>query len=246
MRILFLGYERRYEILIDTLKEKNEIYTIGYDSIEGVKVGTLDNLNYYDLIVLPIKGIKNLTVYNKRVDGNIFEKFKGKVYTGVKSNIKGNVESFLDDEQIAKENTLISVEGILDKIKTFKKDIICILGYGKIGSMLYEKLKDESITFIGLKNEKNLELENSFLTSDTNKMEKIFEKCDLIINTVPYHIIPESILTKYDKLFLDIASYPYAIDIEKKDNYPFYYQQYLSIPSKYAPDRAGKILLKKF
>ena len=46
--------------------------------------------------------------------------------------------------------------------------------------------------------------------------------------------------------FLDIASTPYAVDQVKVFDYPFEYQLYSSIPSKYAPDRAGRVLLKKF
>lgn len=246
MRILFLGYERRYEVLINTLKDKNDVYTMGYSEIENVRKGSLENINFYDIIVLPMRGANNLVVDNEYIDGNVFEKFKGKVYTGVKKNIKGNVESFLDDEEIVLENTLISVEGIIDKISNLKKDTICILGYGNIGSKLYERLKKDSLVFIGVKNSKDLYLDNSFLTSDKNSLEDVFNKCDLIINTVPNHIIDDDVLKKYSKVFLDISSYPYAIDQNKLNNYPFYYQQYLSIPSKYAPDRAGKILLKKF
>lgn len=246
MRILFLGYEKRYEVLIKSLKEKNDIYVIGYDIKDQVKKGDLSNLDFYDIIVLPMRGVNNLIVDGKNINGNIFENYKGKVYTGVKKDIKGNVESFLEDEEIVLENTLISVEGILDKISDLKKDNICILGYGKIGSMLYKKLKDKNIVFIGVKKEDDLKLDNSFLTTDIKQIEKVFKKCDLIINTVPNHIIEDKILKKYNKVFLDIASYPYGVDQDKVSKYPFYYQQYLSIPSKYAPERAGKILLKKF
>ena len=244
MRILFLGYDARYEIVINTLKNKYDVYTVGYEVYEGVKKGKIDNLNIYDIVVLPIRGVKSLKEYN--VDNNILKDYKGVIYTGIKDGIENNVVSFLDDDEICLENTLISVEGIIDKIKNIKKDVICILGYGKIGSRLYNILKDKYKVYIGVKNKDDLNLENSYLTSDQEKMKDVFLKCDLIINTVPDHIISEDILKSYKGKFLDIASYPYAIDQESINNYPFTYQQYLSIPSKYDKNRAGKILLKKF
>ena len=58
--------------------------------------------------------------------------------------------------------------------------------------------------------------------------------------------IDDDILNKMRGYFLDISSSPYGIDINKINKYKLKYDLYSSIPSKYAPDRAGKILLKKF
>lgn len=246
MKILFLGKDDRYEILIETLKLKYQIYTIGYDHKIGVERGSFKDLNLYDIIVLPMSGIKNDRAGNVILPGNVLDTYKGVIYTGRRDGLKGNVESFLDDEEIVKENTNITVDGIMHKIRNVNKDSICILGYGNIGKKLYDKLKDNYLVIVGVPREQKGIINDSFVTSNKDDLKKALVNSKLIINTVPDRIIDEDILKKISGSFLDIASYPYAIDQAKIYDYPFEYQLYSSIPSKFAPDRAGKILLKKF
>lgn len=246
MKILFLGKEDRYKILIDTLRHKNDIYTVGYDDIVGVKRGSLKDINMYDIIVLPMSGIKNNRANNVVLMGDGLNNYKGLIYTGRKEGIKGNVESFLDDIEIKEENTNITVDGIMHKIRNINKDSICILGYGNIGKKLYNKLKDKYLVIVGVTEEEKGIINDSFVTSDKNALRRVLVSSKLIINTVPDNFISDDILNKITGSFLDIASSPYAIDQSKIYNYPFEYQLYSSIPSKYDPDRAGKILLKKF
>lgn len=246
MKILFLGKDDRYKIVIDTLKVKNDIFTIGYDDIKGVKKGKYSNINDYDIIVLPMSGIKKGRASNVVLQPNILDEYKGIIYTGVTEGLKGNVESFLDDKEIRDENTLITVDGIMHKIRNMCKDSICILGYGNIGSKLYERLNDKYKVVVGVEDKDKGILENSFLTSNKEELKKVLINSNLIINTVPKRIIDEDILKQVQGSFLDIASSPYAVDQVKVFDYPFEYQLYSSIPAKYAPDRAGKVLLKKF
>ena len=245
MKILFIGYDARYKIVIDTLKIKNDVYTLGYDDY-NVCVGSLNSINDYDIVVLPMSGIKNGYASNVEVDSRIFDDYNGIIYTGIKKGISGNVESFLDDKEICYENTMITVDGIMDRIKDIDKVIICILGYGNIGSKLYDKLKDDYKVIVGVKEDEVGCVNNSFSTSNKNDLEYYLTSSDLIINTVPLNIIDKDILNKITGYFLDIASYPYGINEKDRDKYNLKYDLYSSIPSKYAPIKAGKILLKKF
>lgn len=246
MKILFIGYDARYEVVIDTLKEKNDVYTLGYADDYNVGVGNLNNINDYDIVVLPMSGIKNGYASNVEVDINILNNYKGTIYTGVKNGLKGNVESFLDDKEICMKNTIITVDGIMDRIKNIDKVIICILGYGNIGSMLYDRLKNDYKVMVGVKDNEVGCVSNSFSTSNKKDLEYVLISSDLIINTVPSNIIDDYILEGITGYFLDIASYPYGINEKDRDKYNFKYDLYSSIPSKYAPLKAGKVLLKKF
>ena len=134
----------------------------------------------------------------------------------------------------------------MDRISSIDKVIICILGYGNIGSMLYDRLKDNYKVIVGVKEDEVGIVKDSFSTSNKKDLEYYLKSSDLIINTVPSHIIDEDILGSINCYFLDIASYPYGVDKTKITNYKFKYDLYSSIPSKYAPIKAGKILLKKF
>lgn len=245
MKILFIGYDARYKIVIDTLKIKNDVYTLGYDDY-NVCVGSLNSINDYDIVVLPMSGIKNGYASNVEVDSRIFDDYNGIIYTGIKKGISGNVESFLDDKEICYENTMITVDGIMDRIKDIDKVIICILGYGNIGSKLYDKLKDDYKVIVGVKEDEVGYISNSFSTSNKKDLEYYLTSSDLIINTVPLNIIDKDILNKITGYFLDIASYPYGINEKDRDKYNLKYDLYSSIPSKYAPLKAGKVLLKKF
>ena len=246
MKILFLGNDKRYDILLDILKEKYDVYAIDYEYRNDIKKGDISSLNVYDIIVLPMSGIKDNKVGNIRIDKSIFDSYRGIIYTGIKKNLRGNIISFLDDEDIVLENTLITVDGIIDRIKDINRNNICILGYGNIGYKLYNKICKEYNVYIGVKDKGEDILNCSFITSNYKDMEKIIMSSDLVINTVAANIIPSYILSKYKGYFLDIASAPYAINQEDINNYSFEYELYSSIPSKYDPKRAGKILLKKF
>ena len=59
MKILFIGYDARYKIVIDTLKLKNDVYTLGYEDTDNVGVGSPNSINDYDIVVLRMCGIKN-------------------------------------------------------------------------------------------------------------------------------------------------------------------------------------------
>lgn len=245
MKILFLGYDARYKVLISLLSNKYEIDSIGYNN-SNKSVSDIKSINDYSIIVLPMSGIKDNYASNVLVPNNLLDNYTGLIYTGNTKGLKGNVESFLSDKEIVHNNTIITVDGIMDRISGIDKVIICILGYGNIGSMLYDRLKDNYKVIVGVKEDEVGVVKDSFSTSNKKDLEYYLKSSDLIINTVPSHIIDEKILSSINCYFLDIASFPYGVDENKVNNYKFKYDLYSSIPSKYAPIKAGKILLKKF
>ena len=245
MKILFLGYDARYEVLINLLSNKYEIDSIGYSN-SNKSVSDIKNINDYKIIVLHMPGIKNNYASNVLIPDNLLDNYTGLIYTGNTKGLKGNVESFLSDKEIVHNNTIITVDGIMDRISSIDKVIICILGYGNIGSMLYDRLKDNYKVKVGVKEDEVGVVKDSFSTSNKKDLEYYLKSSDLIINTVPSHIIDEDILECINCYFLDIASFPYGVDENKVKNYKFKYDLYSSIPSKYAPIKAGKMLLKKF
>ena len=245
MKILFLGYDARYEVLISILSNKYEIDSIGYNN-SNKSVSNIKNINDYSIIVLPMSGIKNNYASNVLIPDNLLDNYTGLIYTGNTKGLKGNVESFLSDKEIVHNNTIITVDGIMDRISSIDKVIICILGYGNIGSMLYERLNNDYKVVVGVKEDEIGVVKDSFSTSNKKDLEYYLKSSDLVINTVPSHIIDEDILGSINCYFLDIASFPYGVDETKITNYKFKYDLYSSIPSKYAPIKAGKILLKKF
>ncbi len=142
------------------------------------------------------------------------------------------------------------MNGVIDDIKNRKNDCICILGYGTLGKMLYLKLKNAGIkTYVISRPKKEIysdKVKNFYPLSSQNIIE-VFRIADIIINTIPFNIIPEEALkTNKVPYILDIASFPYGInqDIINKYKNSIEYNLYLGIPSIFAPKEASDILLK--
>ena len=87
----------------------------------------------------------------------------------------------------------------------------------------------------------------NFYPLESQNIVSVFKVCDIVINTIPYNIIPEEAIScEYVPYILDIASSPYGINKEILEKYEdkIEYNIYSGIPSKFAPKEASDILLK--
>lgn len=277
MNLLFIGGDMRYIKIIQDLKDKNNIKTIGYDDIIFANVEKFDinkdDISNIDIIVLPINGIKedysvdSMFSKNKvNIPKDLFYKckdktqiFTGKINSTLESMINDNivVNNLLDDYDVKRGNSLITVEGIIENLmnnrdgKTIYNSNIVVLGYGNIGKPLVYVLNHLGANLkVGVKEyEDYIALFKSrigaFDTSITSDMEDNIINADIIINTVPKHVIPTTIIDRINDncYILDISSPPYGFDKNdvKKKNY-FIYSK---IPSKYSPVSSGMLLEKK-
>lgn len=123
------------------------------------------------------------------------------------------------------------------------------MGYGNLGKAIYLRLKENKTKTYVLARPNDVifqdKVENYYELTDKNIIET-FENSDIVINTIPSNIIPESALkTKNKPYILDIASYPYGINEDMVKSYKdkINYKLYLGIPSIYAPKKASEILL---
>lgn len=140
--------------------------------------------------------------------------------------------------------------GVIADIKDRKNDTICVLGYGKLGKELYSRLKHTHVKTYVISRPKELifkdKVENFYPLSSQNVLE-VFNICDIVVNTIPYNIIPEEAMSLKNKPYiLDIASSPYGVshDLISKYKDKINYRLYLGIPSVFAPKEASEILLK--
>ena len=234
IQVLCFGQDPRFNVIINELRKKYSV-----DVSCNLKI----DVKKYDMIILPMKGVNEEFV----------ELLKGSkkscvIYTGLIGGLKSldrEVISFLDDEYIREENDNITVDGIMDYIKDINYHNVCLLGYGHIGKKLYKKLDNVMVGVIEVCDK--LELgENSFYTNDKDKMKDVLKNSDLVINTVPKNIIDYDMVKDLKCMILDIASKPYGLNQDIVKNSNLNYFLYSGIPSKYDPERAGKILLKKF
>ena len=128
--------------------------------------------------------------------------------------------------------------------------MFALFGYGKLGKELYWRLTDSGVKTFIISRPKELiyndKVINYYPITNKNILE-VFKVCDIVINTIPYNIIPEEVFSaEYVPYILDIASFPYGVnqEIVKKYKDLKTYKLYLGIPSKFAPKEASDILLK--
>lgn len=266
MNILFLGGDKRYKFMMYNLAKNHSVHSLGFKDIDNnIHVEDISNLSLaeFDIILLPMGGISDNGKIKTEtgmlyLPDNLFNSLKKdvKIFTGIKTKKllelvpEKNIISFLDYKEVEDINNHLTVDGVIDDIKNRTKDIVCILGYGKLGKELYLRFKENGMVPFVISRPKELiyndKVENYYPLSVQNIIE-IFKVCDIMINTIPYNIIPEEALLLNNKPYiLDIASYPYGIneDIVKKYQDKINYKLYLGIPSVFAPKKASEILLK--
>lgn len=262
MKILFLGGDKRYKYMMMDLCEEDDIYQIGFDiQNENIHEFEMSNLSDFDIILFPISGINsNMEIKsekgNIKLEEDMFKTLNSEtlVFTGLKTEKlleiipKEQTISFLDDEEVESKNNELTVDGTIEDIRDRKNDSICILGYGNLGKELYLRLTNACINTYVVSRPKELiykdKVKNYYPLNSQNIIE-VFKNCDIVINTIPYNIIPEEAVSdNYVPYILDIASAPYGINQELVKKYKLNYNLYLGIPSKFAPKEAADILLK--
>ena len=135
-------------------------------------------------------------------------------------------------------------------LKINEKIVFVYQVIGKLGKEIYLRLKHKNIkTYVVSRPKEQILNDNvkEFYPLNSENIIEVFNKSDVVINTIPSNIIPEEALnTKNKPYILDIASYPYGINEEiiKKYKNKINYNLYLGIPSKFAPKKASEILLE--
>ncbi|MCI8310593.1 MAG: NAD(P)-binding domain-containing protein, partial [Clostridia bacterium] len=254
--------DKRYKYMMEDLCNNDNVYQIGFN-IQNLNIHEMkdNDISKFDIILFPMNGInENMEVKsekgNIKLDEDIFKTLNNDalVFTGLKTPKllelipKEQIISFLDDEEVEEKNNSLTVDGTIEDIKDRKNDSVCILGYGNLGKELYLRLSHAGINTYVISRPKELiykdKVKNYYPLSSQNITE-VFKICDIVINTIPYNVIPEdAVSASYVPYILDIASAPYGINQNLVKKYPINYNLYLGIPSKFAPKEAADILLK--
>ena len=151
----------------------------------------------------------------------------------------------LKDESYTIANAKITVEGIIKylientKISIFNSKIL-VLGYGRIGKILCNVLKNFSENIYCMPNdviEMELLKANAINVILNDNLEKFLEKFEIIINTVPKLILTEKKLnlTNKEVFILDVASKPGGIDRDFAEKNNINYLWKLGIPAEISP-----------
>ncbi len=249
--------------MIGIIKTLDKRYDYLYEFLNKEVIYSDDIHSFFqiDTLIIPPLGADYLLFF-KHTNISLNEIFLQNPYlktivTGLKSkeliafcethNIK--LLSFLDDEEVVRENAKFTAEACIrlmsEKLDCSLKDLsILILGYGNISYYLNEMLNiyDSNVTIYS-KDATELKLAK---LSKIKVLEEIddLSHFDCIINTIPKTIMNkenlDTILTK--QILIELASYPYGINIEylkQKNNEVLLYQ---GLPGKVVPKSGAKLI----
>lgn len=255
MKILIIGGDERFISLENTLREnKFNTETLFLNSNDK----NIDNINDFDLIILPIPFLKNNYLNSPFIDEKIpfknimslIKDFKGKIIGGLCKNsekyfldLNLDFENILKDEIFTLTNAIITAEGTIKKLieespKSLFELKISITGYGRVSRALSRRLNPLCRELTVYNNYPSINFTHAKIDNikirDLLKFKEEALKFNIIINTIPSLIINKNIIDtlKKDTLILDLSSMPGGVDFEYAKEKNIKTIHYLGVPSK--------------
>lgn len=263
---LVLGGDLRQFYLAENLKKNENSREVYFSGDSGFSLE--EAMEKSDIIICPIpftKDKKNIFSMHG-IEGLDIEKFlncvtsKHTIWGGViPQNIKCELKEkniryfdFMEDEEVSVNNAVATAEGtIAEAIRLSTKNLhnskCLVLGYGRCGKVLAQKLKalDAHVT-IGGRNDQKLAYAFAFglETINLKNLESIINKFDFIFNTVPELIVNKNFidLMKKDVVLIDISSAPGGVDFDYCKKLGINANLCLGLPGKFSPETSANIL----
>ena len=124
---------------------------------------------------------------------------------------------------------------------------ILVIGFGRIGKVLSHRLRGLGAeVYVSARShyDRAWTLAYGYKPLDTYKLGGLLSGFDVIINTVPAHVLDENLLREVKKstLLLDLASKPGGIDFASAAGLGLHVIWALSLPGEAAPITSGAII----
>lgn len=156
-------------------------------------------------------------------------------------------------DEFAILNALPTAEGAVEvAMREFEGTVAgsrCLItGYGRIGKVLAEMLKNlKAKVTVSARKPSDMAFAQAFGYDEinTNKLSEV-RNFDLVFNTVPNMIFDRELLSNTDKntIIIDLASLPGGVDFEAAHALGIDAVRALALPGKCAPKTAGEIIKK--
>lgn len=233
------------EIEIDnSLTKKNfEAIVFGIPSFDGKgKINCpLSSRNYFLADVIEPCG-----------DAKIFCAMASNFEKAFMREYKAAFTDYFACERLCMPNSLLTAEGALrvfldnSEITVFNSNL-CVTGYGRIGKLLSEKLKalGANVT-VYARSEKSL-AEAECMGFRAISLDKFisFSNFDCVFNTVPSVLFDKRFAKDVTKTkYIELASSPGGLDEDAKKLFGQNYVPAPSLPGRYIPKSAGRIIGK--
>lgn len=222
-----------------------------------------------DVMILPVPSVRadgsintpfsdECTVLDDELIGILIKKpvfiaMKDKFLKAYPQFEKAEIFDYAAKDEFAILNALPTAEGAVEvAMNKFEGTIAgsrCLItGYGRIGKVLAEMLKNmKAEVTVSARKPSDMAFAQAFGYDEinTNKMSDV-RNFDLVFNTVPSMIFNRELLLNTDKntIIIDLASLPGGVDFEAAHILGIDAVRALALPGKCAPKTAGEIIKK--
>lgn len=183
----------------------------------------------------------------------IFIAMKDKFLKAYPQLENAEIFDYAEKDEFAILNALPTAEGAVEvAMKNFEGTVAgsqCLItGYGRIGKVLAEMLKNlKADVTVSARKPSDLAFAQAFGYDgiNTNRLSEV-RNFDLVFNTVPSMIFDRELLSNTDKntIIIDLASLPGGVDFEAAHTLGIDAVRALALPGKCAPKTAGEIIKK--
>lgn len=267
-----IGGDKRQLFLAKSIYDSG--YTVmlgGFDRLKST--GTLvlcdikSSAEKSDVIILPVPSVRTDGSINTPfsddctvLDDELIEiMLKKPVFVAMKDRFlkaypqfeNAELYDYAAKEEFAILNALPTAEGALEvAMKQYEGTVAgsrCLItGYGRIGKVLAEMLKNHKADVtVSARKSSDMAFAQAFgyKKLNTNKLSCI-RNFDLVFNTVPSLIFDRELLENTDKntIIIDLASLPGGVDFEAAQKLGIDAVRALALPGKCAPKTAGEII----
>ncbi len=269
--IVIIGGDKRQKYLKEYLCEKGyDIYSYGLfdwdddtDKLKGI-------IGEDSAVILPLPATRNdktiVMPFSKReISIDRLLSFLGKdnlVFGGI---IKGELLSrlreteipFIDyyDTEFIEKNAVLTAFGTL-KILLEHIDFAlplgkyAVTGFGRVAretTALLTALSCDVTVFARNASQREDAMIKGCKAEPLNDLKYCSHKYDIVINTIPSHVIGENTIKNMNKSckIIELASAPYGLDFDMARKYSIDVVKAFGLPGKYTPKTAGEIIGKK-
>lgn len=155
----------------------------------------------------------------------------------------------LKDEELAVKNASLCGEGaLLYAISSSDKSLLysnCLItGFGRIGKTsanIFKNICAKTYVYARKETDRSYIMSYGYIPVSNENLKNEIENIDIVINTVPYMIFDESIISnmKNDAVIIDTASYPGGVDNVAALKHGIKTVSALALPGKVSPADAG-------
>ena len=258
-RFLIIGNDKRFEYIGRwLLEQKNAVYWYhpdSYDPIDGICYVNDVLPTDYALLPVPMRVIEKQfkcdcdTMINKLHKDTMI--FGGLIPTQLQLKLQQRCFDYGRTGEFTEQNAVPTAEGAIEIAMQhtpfmLENAKVCVVGFGKIGKVLTQKLIGLScdVTATARKENDLKHIRSLGIKAVETKDLYLQKPFQIIFNTVPEVVIDRLVLLSQNTntLIIDLASNPGGVDVKtaKENNISVIHA--LSLPSRHCPQTAAKII----